>query len=227
VLIATDVAARGLDIPAVALVVQYDAALSPDDFVHRIGRTGRIGNKGLAVAFINNRQKGTAHEILEKVEKSGNRAPAWLRGMAIASGQYQQIDGPSSNGNSYTGTNNCTASGSMTIKGPGGNCNTNSHLNRGGPYSASSQHSYGGQDFRLHQKPGLSGTAGGLQIQDRDAAKKFGLFDANAYGEGNANQANRAAQSVGPAGQSFERMPTSSKQKGFGSHKERGIGRSN
>jgi len=42
VMIATDVAARGLDIPDVALVVQYDCAQSSDDFVHRIGRTGRI-----------------------------------------------------------------------------------------------------------------------------------------------------------------------------------------
>ena len=44
---ATDVAARGLDIPNVAHVVQYDIASGIDDYVHRIGRTGRAGNTGM------------------------------------------------------------------------------------------------------------------------------------------------------------------------------------
>ncbi|CAD7924173.1 unnamed protein product [Amoebophrya sp. A120] len=88
VMIATDVAARGLDIPDVALVVQYDCAMSSDDFVHRIGRTGRIGNKGMAITFMNNRNKGNAHEILEKLEKSGNAVPNWLKGMAISTGNF-------------------------------------------------------------------------------------------------------------------------------------------
>merc|ERR1739845_256480 len=60
VLIATDVAARGLDIPDVAAVIQYDLAMSVDDYVHRIGRTGRIGKKGLSIGMVNNRQRGVA-----------------------------------------------------------------------------------------------------------------------------------------------------------------------
>ena len=54
VLVATDVAARGLDIPAITHVIQYDLPVSPDDFdtyVHRIGRTGRAGKKGIATAL--------------------------------------------------------------------------------------------------------------------------------------------------------------------------------
>ncbi|CAD7934704.1 unnamed protein product [Amoebophrya sp. A25] len=104
VMIATDVAARGLDIPNVALVVQYDCALSSDDFVHRIGRTGRIGNQGLAITFMNNRNKGNAHEILEKVEKSGNVAPNWLKGMAISTGNFGQTENKEpENGHAYGG----------------------------------------------------------------------------------------------------------------------------
>jgi ATP-dependent RNA helicase RhlE len=52
VLVATDVAARGLDIVELPVVVNYDLPRSPVDYLHRIGRTGRAGEKGLAVSFL-------------------------------------------------------------------------------------------------------------------------------------------------------------------------------
>jgi len=51
VLVATDVAARGIDIPGVAYVVNYDLPEVPDNYVHRIGRTARAGREGEAIAF--------------------------------------------------------------------------------------------------------------------------------------------------------------------------------
>ena len=52
VLIATDVAARGLDVDGVTIVINYDLPDNPEDYVHRIGRTGRMGKKGNAWSFV-------------------------------------------------------------------------------------------------------------------------------------------------------------------------------
>eukprot|EP00929_Paragymnodinium_shiwhaense_P019855 TRINITY_DN1340_c0_g1_i1.p1 TRINITY_DN1340_c0_g1~~TRINITY_DN1340_c0_g1_i1.p1 ORF type:complete len:585 (+),score=161.33 TRINITY_DN1340_c0_g1_i1:221-1975(+) len=101
ILIATDVAARGLDIPDVALVVQYDLAMGVDDYVHRIGRTGRIGKKGLAVGMVNNRNKGMAADLINAMEGSGSKPPPFLVGMAISNGNYQP--GGGGGGNSLYG----------------------------------------------------------------------------------------------------------------------------
>ena len=49
---ATDVAARGLDIPDVSHVINYDVPATYEDYVHRIGRTGRINKKGVALTFV-------------------------------------------------------------------------------------------------------------------------------------------------------------------------------
>lgn len=51
-LVASDVAARGLDIPNVSHVINYDVPVSPEDYVHRIGRTGRAGNTGIALTLV-------------------------------------------------------------------------------------------------------------------------------------------------------------------------------
>ena len=52
-MVATDVVARGLDIKDISFVINYDFPKNMDDYVHRIGRTGRAGAKGIAVSFIN------------------------------------------------------------------------------------------------------------------------------------------------------------------------------
>ncbi len=52
VLVATDIASRGLDINAVSHVINYDIPAAPEDYVHRVGRTGRAGNQGKAISII-------------------------------------------------------------------------------------------------------------------------------------------------------------------------------
>jgi len=55
--VATDVAARGLDIPDVEVVINYSFPLTTEDYVHRIGRTGRAGKKGVAHTFFTQQNK--------------------------------------------------------------------------------------------------------------------------------------------------------------------------
>ncbi len=66
VLVATDVAARGLDIPAISHVINYDLPDSAHDYVHRIGRTGRAGRSGVALSFIDEGQRYLIRDI-EKI----------------------------------------------------------------------------------------------------------------------------------------------------------------
>lgn len=84
VMLATDVAARGLDIKGVKLVVNYDVAPCPDDHIHRIGRTGRAGVPGRAVTFLDHRESKEAREVMRSMEKAGQRVPENLRELADA-----------------------------------------------------------------------------------------------------------------------------------------------
>ena len=70
ILVATDVAARGLDIPDVSYVINFDTPQNIDDYVHRIGRTGRAGNTGVAISFINENNRPIAHDLYMLLEES-------------------------------------------------------------------------------------------------------------------------------------------------------------
>lgn len=63
VLVATDVAARGLDVPHIEHVINYDLPQVAEDYIHRIGRTARAGNKGHAVSFISPSERGLWRDI--------------------------------------------------------------------------------------------------------------------------------------------------------------------
>jgi ATP-dependent RNA helicase RhlE len=63
VLVATDIAARGIDVKDIALVVNYDVPEKPEDYVHRIGRTGRAGAKGRAIMLATPEQQGDVRDI--------------------------------------------------------------------------------------------------------------------------------------------------------------------
>ena len=69
ILVATDVAARGIDIPDVALVLNFDLPQVAEAYVHRIGRTGRAGKSGLAIAFCNDEETKMLRDIEKIIKK--------------------------------------------------------------------------------------------------------------------------------------------------------------
>lgn len=77
VMVATDVAARGLDISNVSLVVNFDLPKQIDDYVHRIGRTGRAGRKGVAVAFVDERC-AYLPELYDLLSEAKQETPLWF-----------------------------------------------------------------------------------------------------------------------------------------------------
>jgi len=82
ILIATDVAARGLDIKGVKMVINYDPPNNSEDYVHRIGRTGRAGVKGTAITFLDESESRQGREILKVFQKANQEIPQELRNLA-------------------------------------------------------------------------------------------------------------------------------------------------
>lgn len=78
ILVATDVAARGLDIPNVTQVINFDLPSNIDDYVHRIGRTGRAGNVGHALSLINDKNRNIAKELAELLVENQQELPAFM-----------------------------------------------------------------------------------------------------------------------------------------------------
>ena len=80
ILVATDVAARGLDIPHVTHVINFDLPTDVDDYVHRIGRTGRAGKKGLATAFFTDKDSSMAKPLAELLQARASACRLRMRG---------------------------------------------------------------------------------------------------------------------------------------------------
>ncbi|KAL1382605.1 P-loop containing nucleoside triphosphate hydrolase protein [Phyllosticta capitalensis] len=93
ILIATSVAARGLDVKQLKLVINYDVPNHLEDYVHRAGRTGRAGNKGTAITFVDPREGAQAKEVVKALKMSGQPVPAELEEVAKTGARFKANHG--------------------------------------------------------------------------------------------------------------------------------------
>lgn len=86
-LVATDVAARGLDVDDIRIVVNFDFPKEMDSYIHRVGRTGRAGKKGLAVSFFVSEKNGRlARELVDILTRSSQEVPPQLQQLSAFGG---------------------------------------------------------------------------------------------------------------------------------------------
>lgn len=101
ILVATAVAARGLDIPHVKHVINYDLPSDVEEYVHRIGRTGRMGNLGIATSFFNDKNRNICSDLVELLIETNQEMPSFLEEMA-----NDRYGGPRRSNNSRGGGGN-------------------------------------------------------------------------------------------------------------------------
>ena len=157
IMVATAVAARGLDIPNVTHVVNYDLPSDIDDYVHRIGRTGRAGNTGVSTAFFNRGNKNIVRDLVELLREANQDIPGWLESVAHeasygnSGGGYRGRGGRGRGGGRGSGGRDYRPNGSGA-QGGGFGGGGNRAVSYGGP-------SYGGGGYG----GGYSGSGGGAQ----------------------------------------------------------------
>ena len=121
VLVATDVAARGIDIDNITHVINYDLPNEPESYVHRIGRTGRAGAKGIAISFCSGEELDDLREIEKligiKIDRDPNSVkPAWKPKPKQGGGQRQGGGSARRKGNKPVGRSKGNTTGQRASK---------------------------------------------------------------------------------------------------------------
>lgn len=89
IMVATDVAARGLDIPHIRTVINYDIARDIDTHTHRVGRTGRAGEKGTAYTLVTEKDREFAGHLVRNLEGANQEVPEDLMNLAMQSSWFR------------------------------------------------------------------------------------------------------------------------------------------
>eukprot|EP00455_Lapot_gusevi_P053792 TRINITY_DN847_c0_g2_i2.p1 TRINITY_DN847_c0_g2~~TRINITY_DN847_c0_g2_i2.p1 ORF type:complete len:287 (-),score=50.50 TRINITY_DN847_c0_g2_i2:172-1032(-) len=87
-LVATDVASRGLDVKDITTVINYDFPQNPEDYVHRIGRTGRAGALGVSYTFFTRDDSKKARALISILQQSNQEVPSALRDLAAMGDRF-------------------------------------------------------------------------------------------------------------------------------------------
>lgn len=93
-LVATDVASRGLDIPNVELIINYDLPNNKETYIHRIGRTGRMNKEGLAISFVKGHTDYTPDELEDRTSLHAEHSQsyrAWMTTLCIDGGKKEKV----------------------------------------------------------------------------------------------------------------------------------------
>jgi len=169
ILVATAVAARGLDIPNVKHVVNFDMPTDIEEYVHRIGRTGRVGHTGLATSFFNDKNRNVARDLMDILGEAKQDVPSWLESLAYQAQQHQMAkrQQKSRYGGGGFGGRDYRQQQHGGGGGRGGGQFQNHNFNHGGgnygsnPYAGMNNFQQGGYNNSFQQRGGGGGNRGG------------------------------------------------------------------
>ncbi|KAI0564653.1 DEAD (Asp-Glu-Ala-Asp) box polypeptide 3 [Gracilaria domingensis] len=170
IMVATDVAARGLDIPNVTHVINFDLPNEIDDYVHRIGRTGRAGNSGLATALINEKNRNIVRDLTELLSEAGQEVPPFLTKMSEA---VSHSGGRRRNGGRF---------GGRDYRKDGGGGGRHNRSNYGGGSGGYGFNSYGGGGYGGGGSGGGGGGYGGGSYGGGSYGGGGGSYGGGSYG---------------------------------------------
>ncbi|CAJ1946695.1 unnamed protein product [Sphenostylis stenocarpa] len=234
VLVATDVAARGLDIKDIRVVVNYDFPTGVEDYVHRIGRTGRAGATGLAYTFFGDQDAKYASDLIKVLEGANQKVPPELRDISSRGGggmgrsRRWGSGGRGGRGDSgYGGRNNDSGYGGRgDYAGYGGR---GSDSNYGGRATASSGRGGRGFDYDSHRNDRGPSPDKGSKWSDRfksvnrersrspdraalsqhsQSSFHKSMMDRGGWGDSDRNKSSNRDRSRSPSPYRQERIPT-------------------
>lgn len=198
ILLATDVASRGLDIPDINFVVNYDYPNSGEDYIHRIGRTARAQRTGTAYTFFTEANGKNAAELVQVMEEAGQTVPPKLAELG---------------GKAYTGRKRMRYSSESDDKGgPSSKRSGSSYGGSGGsrppPPPRGRPSSFGSRGGSGRGSYGNSGPPGGGRFDNRNgSAQQNGWSGSQGQGQGSWNQFNGGSDSGGGSQQNWNQQP--------------------
>ena len=160
-LVATDIAARGIDVDGVSHVFNYDLPNVPESYVHRIGRTARAGAEGIAISFCDHEERGYLRDI-ERLIRMSIPSTDRRTGKPVAAQAQTEAHGHRSHNN---GSRNGGSNGAKNGRGRGGKANNGHNGHRNGHHAAQGeprgrrqhdqheQRPQGHNEHRQHAKP--------------------------------------------------------------------------